>query len=140
VTGALTAGAFIFALAIVIFLLEPILTGRHAIIASWDSDEETAFRTHAALRALRDVEYDFATGKLDDQDYKTLKRELVAEAADFLEGAGLNAPPTDSLEEEIQAMRIRIADGEVCGGCGAGLSQENRFCAVCGRPVREGAA
>ena len=139
-TGALTAGAVIFALAIVIFLLEPILTGRHSIIASWDHDEETAFRTHAALRALRDVEYDYTTGKLDERDYKTLKRELVAEAADFLEGAGLNAAPTDSLEEEIQAMRKRIVDGEVCGGCGAGLSPENRFCAVCGRPVREGAA
>ncbi len=136
-TGALTAGAVVFALAIVLFLLEPIFTGRHAIIASWDRDEETAFRTHAALRALRDVEYDYATGKLDEKDYRTLKRELVAEAAEFLEGAGLNATPSDALEEEIQDMRTRIAAGEVCGGCGAGLSSSDRFCSVCGRPVRE---
>lgn len=128
-----TAGAVLFAFAIVLFVLEPLLTGRSALLQAEDRADNEAFRKHAALRALRDLEYDFQTGKLDEGDYRALKRELVAEAAEVLyDGA---AGPTDSVEAEIRTVRQRMRAGTACTHCGAEVLIEGRFCASCGAPL-----
>ncbi|MCA9736202.1 MAG: zinc ribbon domain-containing protein [Gemmatimonadetes bacterium] len=129
-----TAGAFLFALALVLFVIEPILTGRSALVDVEDHGEDAAFRKHAALRALRDVEYDYQTGKLDESDYRRLKREMVAEAAEVL-GTEDGEPAGDPLEAEIRDVRLRIERGEACPRCGADRAIEARFCAVCGTPL-----
>ena len=58
-----------------------------------DVFDEGAARRRVALTALRDLEYDRATGKLDEDDYGQLRTELSREALEHLdeEGGGAGA-------------------------------------------------
>ena len=74
------------AAAVVLFIIQPVAKGLHASLER-EEDEltETEARKRVALLALRDVEYDFLAGKLDENDYRSLKGELTAEALAALE-------------------------------------------------------
>ena len=134
-------GAVLLIAAVLIFLLQPMLTGRRASLR-WEEDEptEAEARRRVTLLALRDVEYDYATGKLGDEDYQALKRELAAEALTALadaeaESASLGAA-TPQLEDEIARLRGGLALGTTCAVCGSANQAESRFCAYCGVPLR----
>ena len=68
-------------------------------------DDETQ-----AVDALREIEFDRATGKLSDVDYHSLKASYTQRA--------------------IVAMRS--AGSRVCENCGARPETEARFCSRCG--------
>ena len=138
-------GASLVALAVVLFILQPVVKGLHA---SLERDEfeltDTEARKRVALLALRDVEYDFLAEKLDEHDYRSLKAELTAEALAALEadeqaqsGAGADE---DELEAEIAAIRAGLGAGSVCDACGFSNEVGSRFCASCGQVVAAEAA
>ena len=138
-------GASLVALAVVLFILQPVVKGLHA---SLERDEfeltDTEARKRVALLALRDVEYDFLADKLDEHDYRSLKAELTAEALAALEaderaqgGAG---PHEDDLEAEITQIRAGLREGSVCGACGFSNEAGSRFCSACGQAVAAEAA
>lgn len=93
-------GVALVAAAVVLFILQPVVKGVHASLEREDDElTETEARKRVALLALRDVEYDFLSGKLDEDDYRSLKAELTAEALAALEadeeakrGAGAARP------------------------------------------------
>jgi cytochrome c-type biogenesis protein CcmI len=135
------AGAVLLVAAVMIFLLHPMLTGQRASLR-WEEDEltEAEARRRVTLLALRDVEYDYATGKLGEDDYQTLKRELAAEALAALtaaeaESAALGAA-APQLEDEIARLRGGLARGTTCAVCGSGNGPDSRFCGYCGVPLR----
>jgi hypothetical protein len=85
--------------AAVLFVVGPLL--RSAPAEEWQSVSneqarlvELRERRDAALLALRELELDHDTGKLDDEDYATARAELRAEAV-----AALAA-----LDDDIQAI------------------------------------
>ncbi|MBT8487377.1 MAG: zinc ribbon domain-containing protein, partial [Gemmatimonadetes bacterium] len=79
-------GVALVAAAVVLFILQPVVRGLHASLEREDDElTETEARKRVALLALRDVEYDFLSGKLDEDDYRSLKAELTAEALAALE-------------------------------------------------------
>jgi hypothetical protein len=86
------------------------------------------------LLALRDVEYDFQAGKLDETDYRSLKRELSAEALEALESSRREERGEGSagLEAEIAAVREALVQGMVCSTCGHANPKGSRFCSGCG--------
>ena len=139
------AGAVLLVATVMFFLLHPMLTGRRASL-QWEEDEptEAESRRRVTLLALRDVEYDYATGKLGQEDYQALRRELAAEALTALAEAeaestslGAAAP---HLEDEITRLRSGLSLGSTCSVCGSGNSADSRFCAYCGVPLRDGAS
>ncbi len=143
----LTVGAVLFACAVVLYVLQPLLTGTEAPLGrGWDEITEAEARTAAALKALRDVEYDYHTGKLDDRDYESLRGELTAEAVAALRDEEADAgdrpalqtatPDTESIEREILRVREQFRAGTACGECGHRNPDGSRFCAACGRRVR----
>ena len=96
---------------------------------------EAEARRRVTLLALRDAEYDFATGKLDESDYLALKRQLSAEALQALEEAEKDADPAaarEALEAEIAAVRENLRGGEVCPSCSFQNPSGSRFCGACG--------
>ena len=144
----------LLALAAVFLVLHPILTGREASM-EWDKEEltEAQHRRNVALLALRDVEYDFHAGKLDERDYRAMKQEISSEALDAIdeeeaewhargvegvEPAVLGA--SEDLEAEIAALRASIREGIVCPQCGHPNPRGSRFCGDCGSalPARTG--
>ena len=114
-----------------------------------------------AVSALREIEFDRATGKLSDADYAALKARYTSEAIDAMraaESAAMTPEASDLAEQAILRYRKRAMGCEVCGprpepdalycstcgrylpgrcnGCGAAVSEPAaRFCASCGKTL-----
>lgn len=142
--------ALVFTVLAVLAVLHPVVTGRQAVLHRDEEEEsEARSRKRTALRALRDVEYDFQTGKMDEEDYARFKSELASEALAAIEEeeARSGAPGTgngrggasadDALEAEISRYREALREGSTCPGCGAANESAARFCSSCG--IRLGA-
>lgn len=138
-------GAALVAAAVVLFILQPVVKGIHAsLVREEDELTDTEARKRVALLALRDVEYDYLAGKLDENDYRSLKSELTAEALAALEAdeaaraamAGRKASGGDvDLEAEIARVRSTLRAGPTCPSCGYGNAEGSRFCSACGSPL-----
>ena len=86
-----------------------------------------------AIAALREIEFDRATGKLSDADYAQLKEQYTRQALTHMrrEGpVGRAAPPEDDVEAAIRAYR---SGRPSCDGCGPRPEADAVFCSNCGR-------
>lgn len=129
-------GAILLVIAVVLFVLQPVVRGQWASMRR-EEDEltEAQAQRRVSLLALRDVEYDYHTGKLDETDYQALRKELSAEALAALEAARaeVGENDVDDLEAEIAAVREGLRRGTTCEDCGHRNPEGSRFCASCGR-------
>jgi Double zinc ribbon len=163
----LAAGLALAAVA-VFFVLWPIITppvprsgSTSAELDAEDPEDDLSPRS-VALRALKEIEFDRATGKLSDADYDALKTEYTAAALAALRADSAAAPadtpsisrpravaptvarvacPTHGVRPEAEARfcsacgrRLSAATG-FCAKCGTALEPDARFCATCGRRV-----
>jgi cytochrome c-type biogenesis protein CcmI len=133
-------GALLLVAAVVLFILQPVLRGQWASLVR-DDDEmtEVEARRRVTLLALRDVEYEYHAGKLDDEDYRELRRELSAEALEALDAAReeSSGDSTARLEAEIAEVRAGLRAGTVCPSCAHANPTGSRFCAGCGLRLAE---
>lgn len=104
-----------------------------------------------AIVALREIEFDRATGKLSDTDYAELKSRYTARALAAMRArgdGGADATPEDLVEATVLAYRARLKscarcgprpepDAVYCSNCGSYLDEK---CAGCGRVVEEAGA
>jgi hypothetical protein len=139
-------GVALVTAAVVLFILQPVVKGVHASLEREDDElTETEARKRVALLALRDVEYDFLAGKLDEDDYRSLKSELTAEALAALEAddqarVGAFTTADDDLEGEIAVIRQGLQDGYVCPSCSFSNEDGSRFCSACGHALADAVA
>lgn len=87
-------------------LVEDRLRGR-----SGDSPEE---RKHEAIEALRELEFEYQTGKVSEEDYAKLRARYARSAI----------AARDELGE-------RVGQGD-CSSCGAPRKEGAKFCSTCG--------
>lgn len=88
-----------------------------------------------ALGAIRELEFDFATGKISAEDYAQLRARYESKAVEAI-AATAPAPAEDleaKLEAEIRAARLR----RYCATCGTLLPTAAKFCPACGAAVSE---
>ena len=132
-----------------LYLIEPVFSGRGApVYDSEDDYDEGAARRRVALTALRDLEYDRATGKLDRKDYELLRAELSHDALRQLEPAAEGGERTDApidrtsreLEDEIAQIRRALREGLECAACRHVNRTGARFCGRCGKGLQAGGA
>lgn len=146
-TVILGLGALLLVLA---FVAQPFVSG-----ASADSAPRAARRSAAALRrradllaernriyaALRDLDFDYRTNKVSDDDYARQRHALVAEGVEVLQMLDtLPAPDADDdpVEHSVQGLQrgdeIPAAAGarRHCPNCGAAARPGDRFCGECG--------
>jgi hypothetical protein len=163
VVGVLFAAAALWFVLLPIFRpsLTPEAVGEGEGDQGDDPDEDMSARA-VALRALREIEFDRATGKLSDADYDSLHAKYTQEALAALrardEGRGTGegaAPvptrpsspvprpscPTHGPRPEADAAfcsecgrRLGTAPG-YCARCGSTLEREARYCHACGNRV-----
>jgi hypothetical protein len=94
-----------------------------------------------AVVALREIEFDRATGKLSDVDYAELKTRYTREAIDAMrredaqQGVAVGERPSDDeLEAVVRAYRAHRAK---CPACGPRPEDDASFCSNCGRYLRD---
>ena len=168
----LLAGFFL-AVGAVFFILKPILWpglepgGSAEVEAPGEGEdpEDDLSPRAVALRALKEIEFDRATGKLSDADYDALKRRYTTEALAALRseqaGSGMRdagggtaalaphpasriplpACPTHGPRPESHAQFCsecgrRLGSAPAyCARCGTSLEREARYCHSCGARV-----
>jgi hypothetical protein len=146
VIAALVVGT-VLAVSALAFVLYPVFFAptrpeSFAPLAPRQSDRE------AAVAALREIEFDRATGKLSDADYADLKGRYTEEAIVAMRretamtpavaatsGSHLGVVPTD---DEIEAaVRAYRAEGSACPTCGPRPEPDAAFCSNCGRYLHD---
>ncbi|MDQ6828159.1 MAG: c-type cytochrome biogenesis protein CcmI [Gemmatimonadota bacterium] len=88
-----------------------------------------------AVAALREVEFDRATGKLSDSDYAALKSQYTREALTAMRAEETGGDSSDSMpEDEAEAaiLRYRVL-GVACDSCGPRPELGAKFCSSCGK-------
>ena len=88
--------------------------------------------TESAIVALREIEFDRATGKLSESDYNELKTTYATRALAEMRAAGAPAAtPADLDPVEARVRAYRQARKE-CGTCGLRPEPDAIYCSTCG--------
>ena len=134
----LMAGVIV-ALVALALVLEPLLAKEPPSLSTsvepdFTSIEESESPKIRALLALKEIEFDRATGKLSDEDYAGLKAKYSAEAVEEIrkeEVAGAAAEAVDAAEHAVQLAKRAALVG--CPACGPRPEPTAVFCSKCGR-------
>jgi Double zinc ribbon len=146
----LVAGLFV-ALAALALVLEPVAlarvrgsAGSLAAAPEDDSDLEDLTESDSpkikALLALKEIEFDRATGKISDEDYPRLKARYESEAIAAIkaeeQAAKHDVAVADRAEAAIRRARERAGVGRrECPSCGPRPEDHAAFCSHCGRSL-----
>jgi hypothetical protein len=120
----------LLALGALAYVLWPLIVaeGRSAAQVPLASPTSAATDNHGeAVAALREIEFDHATGKLSESDYAVLKTQYTAEAVAAMRAR--ESVTDDPVEAEIRRAR---AQTRVCPACGPRPEPGARYCSRCG--------
>jgi hypothetical protein len=131
-------------LGLVILVAEPLVRPS----APWQSGndepeiERLALQKETLYTAIRDLDFDYQTDKVDQGDYAELRQHLEDEALQVLRRLD-EVDPLASLDDELerQILAVRQSQREVdtgaaasaCPGCQSPLQGDENFCPACGR-------
>ena len=113
-----------------IFVLWPAVTGRRD---AWHySDEDTplgrlATRREVLVGNLADLDFEFAMGKVSEEDYMSLRNSLKRQTLKIMEQMDVLAAGQPAVAAD--------ASSPSCLSCGGAAPRGARFCPSCGSPL-----
>lgn len=114
-------------LALVLFFIAWPLARKEAVAAEGELAEsdlsDLLYRKDAAYAALKDLEFDHAAGKIDDDDYKEMRTRFEKEALSILKRVEDHKKGIVPPREEAKT---------ICPKCGVGAGAADKFCSKCG--------
>lgn len=134
--AAAAAGAF--------FLAAPLRTASRSESEEESPQSQIQAERKAIYTAIRDLDHDFETAKLEASDYTQLREELRTQAIDLLRAerdATDSARPPQVTDQSAAAPSRphahsvgapAAATGRYCPSCGKGVAASWRFCSHCG--------
>jgi hypothetical protein len=126
---ALIAGTAL-AVSAVAFVLYPLFFANRAGAAP---PGDAALPEESAILALREIEFDRATGKLSDNDYAELRRTYAERALREIRAVkpeqAAPAAPLDPIEARVRAYRMTHRE---CPTCGLRPEPDAIYCSTCG--------
>lgn len=137
----------LLALAVVVFVGEPLLRRQRGAepLAFGRELESLRLYKETLYTAIRDLDFDFQTGKVERRDYEPLRRQLESEALHVLRQLDALDPLArleQELEQRIAQLRRQRPAGEEpaaaardCHGCGMPLAGDERYCSACGQAL-----
>ncbi len=127
---ALAVGTLL-AVGALVFVLYPLFAG--AMAPSYRAQETVTQAANAAEQeavvALREIEFDRATGKLSDSDYGELKTRYTEHALAAMRGGATEPVDADPVEAAVRASRLRLKE---CVNCGPRPEPDAVYCSNCG--------
>ena len=111
------------------FVLYPLFFD-HAVTRAAPSRHVESWSDDVAVAALREIEFDRATGKLSEADYAQLKEQYTRQALARMRRAPNGGAEEDELEATIRAYR---AERPACDRCGPRPEADAIFCSNCGQ-------
>jgi hypothetical protein len=117
------------------YVVRPILARRTAVIADAAPGAllDAEARRRSTLAALKELEYDFLGGKLDQADYLAQRDRLSYEALAAMRAA--DAAQAQAGSGVVDGFVPRAVEA-VAHGCGFVNPPASRFCAGCGKRLR----
>ncbi len=162
-------GALFFLLALValtgLYVALPMLRGEGTLVTAEEQEQSALLaRRDQVLDALTELDFDFNTGKVDEDHYQMRRQALMQEAAAILKRLDALKPltsrdPLESLLKQRKAQRGALAHGDpddaveallaarrrarsgqkaagFCPQCGAPVLESDRFCPRCGAALK----
>jgi hypothetical protein len=133
-------------------LRPPVEAATDSNVDEGDDPDDDLSPQAVALRALKEIEFDRATGKLSDADYDALKAKYTAEALAAMRGEqpGYGMRDAGSVTPAHPASRIPHPacpehgarpekDAQFCSDCGRRLGTAPGYCARCGTALERDA-
>ena len=110
--------------------------------------EELHRRKESTYSALKELEFDFKTGKLSEGDFNELDARYRGDAHDILEAIDFVEKGTQPAATRRRAagprpqpqMAAAVLEPGECGECGRLNAEGSRFCAGCGTTLDDGGA
>jgi len=131
--SSLLIGILIFAVALVVASL-PFWQKQRTNLKRRKTAASHNDQRKAVLSALRDLDFDFKTGKVTEEDYMPLRERLMVEAAQYIEQ---ETEEEKKLEALIQTRRATQQQTFNCEHCHAPMEAGQRFCAKCGSAINQ---
>ena len=138
----------IMAVGLVAWVGEPLVRGRRVRDAAEDtrsdSIERLRLQKETIYTAIRDLDFDHQTGKVEAEDHAVLRRQMEEEAAAVLRDLDLADPSADidfAAEQHILAYRRKedassLVSEPTCPACGTGLAADAACCPICGQDLK----
>lgn len=132
----------LMAIGFVVFVGEPFVRRTAAYWLTHDEQPEVeilSLQKETLYTAIRDLDFDFQTGKMDKTDYTELRGRLEGEALQVLRSLD-DVDPLAALDKDLERQILDLrrqprATDDVCRGCGAALEGGEKFCPSCGQSL-----
>ena len=122
---------------LIAFLGYPIYKPETVYSGMQEGDEyhKLLYRKESSLLTIKDLEFEFQTGKIDEEDYIQLKNTYETDAINLMKeidtykshsSAKTTSPTTTENKEDVKNF---------CSSCGKKLDESARFCSGCGTKV-----
>jgi rubrerythrin len=147
----LPLGTYLLALALVLVLglviALPLFDRKRPAVKPPSRRESLERERQDIIRAIRELDFDHRTGKINDEDYKIIRDSHVQRGAQVLRD--LNALEEVDIDEVIETKVAALrktrdeAEDNHCPKCNALVSEADKFCPQCGhalKPSRQPAA
>ncbi len=138
----LPIGTLLAALALLLvvaaLIAQPLLGPRQPALLPESERDRLERERKRIVRAIREVDFDRGTGKLNDEDYARMRTDLQTQGAETLRvlGAFQPTPGTRDIEAEIEAavaaLREKPDASRRCAKCGGIVKPADRYCPHCG--------
>ena len=123
------------------FIFYPFLKRRLRSVAAVGDEklQELHSRRDTTYSMLKELEFDFQSGILTDEDYRELEARYKRNAISILKDID-NVKKGTKVEEEIerQVQELRQSQGRFCPKCGTSYQKGDRFCPHCGTALSQG--
>ncbi len=123
------------------FVTYPFFRRRSHSVDSGEDEklQELSFERDTTYSMLKELDFDFQSGILTEEDYRDLEARYKRKAISTLrniDDAGKGIGVEEDIEKQVQELRRR--SGRFCSQCGAGCQDGDRFCSRCGANLSQG--
>ncbi len=137
--GTILIGLALFIIVVLLIVL-PLLEQRSPAVEPLSRRWLLQAERDSTIRNIRELDLDYRTRKLNEDDYKVLREAQVQRGAQILRELDALVE-SDSVDAAIEAEVLALRDSpESCPRCGTLAKLGDQFCAHCGQPLRADAA